>query len=190
MYAKADIKRFSIDGPVLITPKAIGDARGLFSEVYRTDAFNDIVGQDVLFAQDNLSISEKSGTVRGLHAQKPPHSVGKLVQCLRGSITDVAVDARKNSTTYGQYVSANLSETNRAQLWVPEGFLHGYATLCDHALVYYKQTGCYAPISEISILWDDADLAIDWGLRVPNATLSEKDAEAQLFADFESPFIL
>ncbi len=188
MYAKAEINRFSIDGPVLITPKAFADARGLFSEVYRAEAFNKIIGQSVAFAQDNLSISAKSGTVRGLHAQKSPHGVGKLVQCLRGSITDIAVDARKDSPTYGQYVSANLSESNRAQLWVPEGFLHGYATLCDDCLVYYKQTGCYAPNSEISIMWNDPDLAIDWKMSAPNAILSDKDACAANFAHFKSPF--
>ena len=188
MYSSAHIQRFSMLGPLLITPKAYFDERGLFSEVYRADSFNKIVGQDITFVQDNLSVSTNSGTIRGLHAQKPPHAVGKLVQCFRGSVIDVAVDARKDSPTYGQYVRAELSQENRAQMWVPEGFLHGYTTLCDDCLVYYKQTGCYAPNSEISIMWNDPDLAIDWKMSTPTAILSDKDASAANFAHFKSPF--
>ncbi|MCF6220557.1 MAG: dTDP-4-dehydrorhamnose 3,5-epimerase [Robiginitomaculum sp.] len=190
MYSSSEIKRFSIDGPVLITPKAFGDDRGLFCEVYRADVFCEFVGEDVDFVQDNISVSANAGTVRGLHAQEPPYAVGKLVQCLHGSIIDVAVDARTDSPTFGKHVSVALSAENRAQLWVPAGFLHGYATQEDNTSVFYKQTGYYAPGGEISVLWDDPDLGIDWNVDAGAAVLSEKDAQAQYFANFESPFEL
>ena len=190
MYSSSEIKRFSIDGPVLITPKAFGDDRGLFSEVYRADVFSQLIGEDVVFLQDNISVSASAGTVRGLHAQEPPYAVGKLVQCVHGSIIDVAVDARTDSPTFGKYVSVVLSAQNRAQLWAPSGFLHGYATQEDNTSVLYKQTGYYAPNGEISVLWDDPDLGIDWNVDANAAVLSDKDAEAQYFVDFESPFEL
>jgi len=189
MYSSSEIKRFSITGPVLITPKAHGDDRGLFSETYRADAFSKIVGTDVQFLQDNLSVSAKVGTVRGLHAQMPPFAVGKLVQCMRGSIIDIAVDVRKDSPTFGKNVRALLSSENRSQLWVPAGFLHGYATQCDDTCVFYKQTGYYAPDGEISIQWNDPGLAIDWGLKESEAILSDKDTTALSFAQFNSPFV-
>jgi len=190
MYSSSEIKRFSVDGPVLITPKAFGDERGLFSEVYRADGFAEIIGEDTRFVQDNISVSTNAGTIRGLHAQEPPYAVGKLVQCMHGAILDVAVDARIDSPTFGKHVSVELSAENRAQLWVPAGFLHGYATQIDHTSVFYKQTGYYAPGGEISVLWDDPDLGIDWHVDIANVTLSQKDAQAQYFADFESPFEL
>lgn len=188
MYDASEIKRFSINGPVLITPRAIGDKRGLFSEVYRADAFSEMIGEDVHFLQDNVSVSNHAGTVRGLHAQEPPYAVGKLVQCLHGSIIDIAVDARVDSPTFGKHISVTLSADNRAQFWVPTGFLHGYATQADNTSVFYKQTGYYAPGGEISVLWDDPDLAIDWHVEAEQVVVSEKDAGAQYFADFESPF--
>lgn len=175
---------------MLITPKAIGDDRGLFSEVYRADEFSEIVGADVGFVQDNLSVSTSAGTIRGLHAQEPPYAVGKLVQCLHGAIIDVAVDARVDSPTFGKHISVTLSAENRSQLWVPAGFLHGYATQCDNTSVFYKQTGYYAPGGEISVLWDDPDLGIDWNINGHDVVLSDKDARAQYFSDFESPFEL
>lgn len=190
MYSSSEIKRFSIDGPVLITPKAFGDERGTFSEVYRADIFNEIIGENLNFLQDNISTSTHAGTVRGLHAQEPPYAVGKLVQCLHGSIIDIAVDARTDSPTFGKHVTVILSAENHAQLWVPAGFLHGYATQADNTSVFYKQTGYYAPGGEISVLWDDPDLGIDWNVDAGTAVLSEKDAQAQYFADFESPFEL
>lgn len=189
MYSSSKIKRFSIAGPVLITPKAHGDDRGLFSETYRADEFSKIVGADVQFLQDNIAVSAKAGTVRGLHAQTPPFEVGKLVQCVRGSIVDIAVDVRKDSPTYGENVRVTLSSENRSQLWVPAGFLHGYATKYVDTCVFYKQTGYYAPDGEISIQWNDPELALDWGLKEDEATLSDKDVQAQNFAKFNTPFV-
>ena len=188
MYDSSEIQRFSLQGPILITPPAFGDARGLFSEVYRQQVFNEMIGDKVEFVQDNLSISTHAGTVRGLHGQSPPHGVGKLVQCLRGSVVDVAVDTRKHSPTFGQHVRVTLSAENRAQFWVPDGFLHGYATQSPDSLVFYKQTGTYAPGHEIAVKWDDPDLAIDWGVQAADATVSDKDADAQNFAAFDTPF--
>lgn len=189
MYSSSEIKRFSITGPVLITPASHGDDRGLFSEVYRADEFNKIIGANVEFLQDNLSTSEMAGTIRGLHAQKPPYAIGKLVQCVRGSIIDIAVDVRKDSPTFGENVRVVLSAENRSQLWVPAGFLHGYATMRASTTVFYKQTGYYAPNSEISILWNDPDLALDWGLEEGDVVLSDKDTQAQSFASLNSPFV-
>ena len=195
MYSLAEIKTFPITGPVLVTPKGNCDERGMFCETYRADAFSEILDMDVQFLQDNLSISAHAGTIRGLHAQKPPFAIAKLVQCVRGSIIDIAVDVRKDSPTFGQNVRVVLSAENRSQLWVPVGFLHGYATKCADTAVFYKQTGYYAPDGEISVRWDDPDLALDWGLEEIRSLgengvmVSDKDAQAQSFANFNSPFI-
>jgi len=157
-------------------------------ETFREDAFNEAVGKTVRFIQDNHSFSAPKGTVRGLHFQAPPHAQGKLVRCIRGSIIDVAVDVRKNSPTYGQHVSIELSAQNANQLWVPEGFLHGFATLEDNTEVVYKVTDYYAPKSDGNIRWNDPSLKINWGIDENTAILSEKDVIAPLFKDFTTPF--
>ncbi len=190
MYNSSEIKRFSISGPILITPKANGDYRGLFSETYRANMFSKIIGRDVKFLQDNLSITAQAGTVRGLHAQTPPYAVGKLIQCVRGSIIDIVVDARGDSPTFGENVRVELSSENRSQLWVPEGFLHGYATQCADTCVMYKQTGYYAPENEISVKWNDSALALDWGITMDDVILSAKDEQAQGFSTLNSLFIV
>jgi len=189
MYSSSKIKRFPIAGPVLITPKAFGDDRGSFSETYRAAEFSEIIGTDTRFLQDNLSSSAKAGTVRGLHAQEPPYAVGKLVQCVQGAVVDIAVDVRAGSPTFGKNVRAVLSAENRSQLWVPAGFLHGYATQCDNTSIFYKQTGYYAPNGEISVRWNDPNLALDWNVDENDVVLSDKDTQAQRFADFSSPFV-
>ena len=188
MYEHSEIKRFSIPGPCLITPKAFADARGLFSENWREDGFCQLTGNKTRFVQDNLSVSAKAGTIRGLHAQRPPHALGKLVQVLRGAVMDVAVDIRRNSPTYGRHIAVRLDENSRNQFWIPEGFLHGYETLEDNTLVYYKQTGYYQGESEICIRFDDPKLAIDWTTAPERAIVSDKDAQAPGLGDFESPF--
>lgn len=173
----------------LITPKKFGDDRGFFMETFRQDKFNKSIGQTVSFIQDNQSLSAPENTLRGLHFQAPPHAQGKLVRCISGSIFDIAVDARKNSSTYGQYVRVKLSADNAQQLWVPEGFLHGFVTLEPNTEVAYKVTDYYAPECDGSVLWNDPKLAIDWGVTKGSVILSEKDTKAQSFSDFATPFI-
>ncbi len=183
-----NIETFDIPGPTLLRPKRFTDKRGSFCEVFNQKAFSAAIGFDVNFVQDNQSISLAKGTVRGLHAQKPPYAQGKLVRCTRGSIRDFAVDIRKGSKTYGQHIEAELSEENGAQLWVPEGFLHGFETLTDECHVHYKQTAYYEPGAEIGIMWSDLTLAIGWTACVKTATVSDKDAGSVSFANFKSPF--
>ena len=181
-----DTKTYSIDGPALFTPKKFRDDRGFFAEIFKASAFEAAIGGELNFVQDNLSVSAKAKTLRGLHYQAPPHAQGKLVSCQRGQIIDVVVDARKSSPTYGQHITVALSAQTRAQLWVPPNFLHGYVTLEDNCEVVYKVTDYYAPDAEGSVIWNDPDLAIDWGVAKP--IISERDLDGQSFANFESPF--
>jgi len=183
-----DIKYFDIKGPCLFTPRLFGDMRGFFMETFRQSVFNEAIGEPLHFVQDNHSRSTQKGTLRGLHFQTPPHPQGKLVRCIIGKILDVAVDARRQSPTYGRYVKAELSDENHAQLWVPPGFLHGFLTLTDHVDVQYKCTDYYAADCDGSVLWSDPDIGIDWGVDRQNIILSDKDKTAQRFADFVSPF--
>lgn len=182
------IQNLDIPAVKLIIPKKFGDDRGFFMETFRQNLFNNTIGQRVTFVQDNHSLSEFAGTIRGLHFQAPPRAQGKLVRCVKGSILDVAIDIRKSSPTYGVYVSAKLSAENANQLWVPEGFLHGFATLEPKTEVVYKVTDYYAPESDGNVRWNDSSLAIDWGIDTGQAIISEKDMKAPLFKDFTSPF--
>ena len=134
------VDRFNIEGPLLLTPKRHGDARGFFSEVFRQDVFDAAVGGAVGFVQDNHSVSKMKGVLRGLHFQRPPFAQGKLVRVTKGAVLDVAVDARVGSPTYGRHVAAELSADNWSQLWVPPGFLHGFCTLSDEVEFLYKVT--------------------------------------------------
>lgn len=174
-----DIKR--------VTPSRFSDARGFFSETYNAERFQ-AAGIPAMFVQDNHSFSEKAGTVRGLHFQAPPFAQAKLVRVLRGAILDVAVDVRRASPTYGKWVKAELNAQNGAQLFVPQGFLHGFVTLEAETEIAYKVDNYYSKVSDGAVLWNDPDLAIDWGLSNDQASLSEKDAAAQRFAEFDSPF--
>ncbi len=177
-----------IEGVFTITPRVFTDGRGVFMESFKQSVFNEAIGRNVSFVQDNCSVSLRAGTVRGLHMQSPPRAQGKLVSCTRGSILDFAVDIRKTSQTYGQHISRKLSADNRLQLWIPEGFLHGFVTLETDSEVRYKCTDYYAPECEQTIAWNDADLGLDWGVSAVNATLSEKDSLATTFKDMVSPF--
>ena len=179
---------FDIDGPCLITPKTFSDERGFFMETYQSQRFEDAIGKPISFVQDNQSLSNQRGTIRGLHYQSPPFSQGKLVRCVRGSITDVAVDVRKGSTTYGEHIKVVLSAENKKQLWVPEGFLHGFATLENDTEVVYKVTSFYSAQADGAVLWNDPDLAIDWGIKPELAILSNKDQKAPSFKSFNTPF--
>ncbi|GLQ20531.1 dTDP-4-dehydrorhamnose 3,5-epimerase [Algimonas porphyrae] len=182
------IDRFDISGPVLFTPRRFVDERGYFAETFRQSVFVDAIGEVVQFVQDNQSLSERKGTIRGLHYQAPPHAQGKLVRCTQGAIIDVAVDIRSGSTTYGQHVRVQLSAGNGAQLWVPPGFLHGFATLTDHCLVQYKCTAYYDADCDGGVAWNDPDLDIDWGLSGTDPAISTKDAAAPAFGAFKTPF--
>ena len=179
-----EIKCTEIPGLLIIQPKIFYDARGYFFESYNADKFAN-AGIDVRFVQDNESKSMK-GVLRGLHFQKPPFAQGKLVRVMKGAVLDVAVDLRKGSSTYGKWASIQLSESNKFMYWIPAGMAHGFLTLEDNTVFFYKCTNVYNKESEGSIRWNDPDLGIDWGY--DNPLLSAKDQEAPLFKDFITPF--
>lgn len=167
------VTRLAIPDVVLIEPKVFGDARGFFFESFNQKAFNEATGTNHQFVQDNHSRSSK-GVLRGLHYQiQQPQ--GKLVRVVRGAVFDVAVDIRKSSPTFGQWVAEELSEDNHRQLWVPPGFAHGFMVLSETAEFLYKTTDYYAPVYERCIVWDDPDLAIDWPNIGMAPLLSAKD---------------
>lgn len=167
------IKPTAIPDVLLIEPKVFGDDRGFFYESFNAKLFNEAVGREITFVQDNHSKSVKN-VLRGLHFQKPPMAQGKLVRVIQGSVFDVAVDIRKNSPTFGNWVGEILSAENKKQLWIPEGFAHGFLTLSDTAEFLYKTTNYYAPSHEGCIIWNDPELNIDWGL-TEEPTMSAKD---------------
>lgn len=179
MHSKSEI-----EGLVLIQPKVFSDERGYFFESFRLDRFREM-GIDLDFVQDNESKSQK-GVLRGLHFQNPPYEQGKLIRVVKGAVVDVAVDIRKGSPTYGQWVSHELSEYNKTLFWIPPGFAHGFLTLEDDTIFQYKCTHYFHKESEGSIRWNDPDLNIDWGIETPS--LSEKDKISPLFKDFKSSF--
>jgi len=182
-----DITPTSLTGVLVITPRRFGDHRGFFSETWNKKALAE-VGVDLDFVQDNHSFSADRGTVRGLHFQAPPSAQDKLVRVLRGAIMDIAVDVRVGSPTYGQWVGEELTAENGRQLLVPKGFLHGFATLTQDVDVAYKCTDFYDAATDGAVRFDDPDLGIDWGIANQDATLSDKDAAALAFKDFDSPF--
>jgi dTDP-4-dehydrorhamnose 3,5-epimerase len=169
-----------MEGPLLITPQVFGDDRGFFFESWNQRRFDEAVGQSITFSQDNHSRSS-CGVLRGLHVQLEPEPQGKLVRCPVGAIFDVAVDLRRSSPSFGQWVGVELSGENQQQLWVPVGFAHGFLTLSEAAEVLYKASGYWSKACERSLRWNDPDLAIAWpleqlGIREP--LLAEKDAAA------------
>lgn len=173
----------NLEGVSILAPDHFCDARGWFSETWSAVQMRD-AGLDFAFVQDNHSYSAANGTLRGLHYQRPPRAQDKLVRCSRGAILDVAVDVRKGSRAFGQWVAVELTAANRKQLLVPKGFLHGFITLTDDTEVQYKCSDVYAPDCAGSVLWDS--VGIDWGVNDP--VLSAKDAAAIPFAEFDSPF--
>lgn len=181
------IEPTDLPGLAVITPQRHGDDRGFFAETYNAARLAD-AGIDTVFVQDNHSLSARAGTVRGLHFQRPPHAQAKLVRCGRGALLDVAVDLRKGSPTYGGWFATVLSFGNARQLYIPEGFAHGFATLEPETEIVYKCSDVYAPETEGALRFDDPDLAIDWGLGDLTPILSDKDATAPGFAGFDSPF--
>ena len=174
-----NVIKTEIPDVLIFEPKVFGDERGFFFESFNQKIFEEAVGRKVEFVQDNHSKSRK-GVLRGLHYQLEPYAQGKLVRCVVGEVFDVAVDIRKSSPTFGKWVGVNLSAENKRQLWIPEGFAHGFLTLKDNTEILYKTTSYYSPEYERSIKWNDEDLVIKW----PNdpCVISHKDSLAQSFA--------
>lgn len=169
---------------LVLTPQRFGDPRGFFCETWNQERFAQ-AGIDIAFVQDNHSISEKVGTLRGLHCQTPPKAQAKLVRCGRGRLFDVVVDARMGSATFGKWFGVELSFENGKQLLVPEGFLHGFVTLEPDTEIVYKCSDFYAPAHDLSVAWDSC--GVDWGIS-EMLMLSQKDRDAIPFADWSSPF--
>ncbi|EOC1289934.1 dTDP-4-dehydrorhamnose 3,5-epimerase [Cronobacter muytjensii] len=166
---------------LIFEPKVFGDDRGFFFESFSQKVFEEAVGRKVAFVQDNHSKSCK-GVLRGLHYQLEPYAQGKLVRCVAGEVFDVAVDIRKSSPTYGTWVGIYLSAENKRQLWIPEGFAHGFYVVSDTAEFVYKTTSYYHPNSDRGIKWDDSTIGINWPLS-EKPSLSAKDANQPNFID-------
>jgi len=180
-------ERLAIADVILVTPPKFGDSRGFFSETFNAARFAE-AGISAPFVQDNQSLSEQRGTIRGLHCQISPNIQGKLVRVVKGAIWDVAVDARHGSPTYGQHVAAVLSAENWSQLWVPGGFLHGFCTLEPGTEVIYKVTAPYDRAAERGVIWNDPALALPWPVSDDEAQLSDKDRQLPKLADCEKWF--
>ena len=183
-----EIVKTELPGVVILTPRRFGDARGFFSEVYNRKSYAEH-GIDVEFVQDNHSLSRQVGVVRGLHFQSPPHAQAKLVRVGAGRVLDVAVDIRRGSPTYGRWIGVELSAEAGNQVYIPVGFLHGFAVLEPDSELLYKCSDFYAPECDGAVRFDDPDIGIDWGIDPQAAILSDKDAKAPLLKDFVSPFV-
>lgn len=174
-----------MEGVKIVTPKVFGDHRGWFMETYSERDLKE-AGIDAHFVQDNRSYSAKKGVIRGLHFQRHPHTQAKLLTCLRGRILDVAVDLRKASPTYKQWIAVELTEENKKQLFIPKGFAHGFVTLTDDVEIMYKCDDFYAPETDGGIRFDDPDIGVDWGISDP--ILSEKDQNAPYLRELDLDF--
>ncbi|MBD8163465.1 dTDP-4-dehydrorhamnose 3,5-epimerase [Erwinia persicina] len=174
-----NVIKTDIPDVLIFEPKVFGDDRGFFFESFSQKVFEEAVGRKVEFVQDNHSKSSK-GVLRGLHYQVAPHAQGKLVRCVAGEVFDVAVDIRKDSVTFGKWVGVNLSAENKRQMWIPEGFAHGFLALKDDSEILYKTNNYYNKNSEASIIWNDYDINILWPEDV--TSISEKDMHAPMFS--------
>ncbi len=168
-----EVQKTAVDGLLLLTPRIFSDPRGHFLETFNVEAFNDATGLEINFVQDNESLSKKN-VLRGLHFQAGQYAQGKLVRVVQGAVLDVAVDIRKNSSTFGQHVSVRLDGTSKQMFWIPPGFAHGFVALENDTVFAYKCSTQYNKAAERTIQWNDADLAIDWGVSDP--IVSDKDA--------------
>jgi dTDP-4-dehydrorhamnose 3,5-epimerase len=178
---KYEATELEIDDLILITPKVMYDERGFFLESYTKNEFEKLGIKDE-FVQDNHSLSIKN-TLRGLHFQREPYAQSKLVRCIKGSILDVAVDIRKDSSTFGKHVKVVLSSEDKKMLYIPRGFTHGFLVLSDVAEVLYKVDNFYSKEYESGIIWNDNELGIDWP--IINPILSEKDKGLPSFAELK-----
>jgi dTDP-4-dehydrorhamnose 3,5-epimerase len=180
-------RAFDIDGPIQIVPRKHEDHRGYFSEIFRLNSFAEHVGP-VTFVQENQSLSNAPGTIRGIHFQTPPMAQGKLVRCVAGRLLDVIVDLRQGSPTFGRWVSVILSPEDLNQLWVPVGFGHGFCTLEPNSIISYRVTEYYSPEHDKGVAWDDPEIGVDWPSIADPETLSGKDREQPRLADLPAYF--
>src|SRR5262249_51143828 len=178
----------SMNLPRIIIPKRHVDDRGWFSEIFHEKRLHDI-GITCRFVQDNLSSSKQAGTLRGLHFQRPPAAQAKLVTVVKGRITDVAVDIRHGSPTFGRHVSTELSTESGRQMYIPVGFAHGFLTLEDDTVVMYKVSDYYAPVHDSGICWNDPDIAIPWPFKDADIITSDKDRRLPFLKECASPFV-
>lgn len=181
------VEQTPLPGLMILTPRRFGDSRGFFSESWNARVMAD-AGIDYRFVQDNHSLSQETGTLRGLHCQVNPHAQAKLVRCGRGKLFDVAVDIRRGSPSYGNWFGIELSFENGLQLMIPAGFLHGFVTREPDTEIIYKCSDFYAPETDRSVRFDDADIGIDWGLRGTDPILSDKDRNAVSLAELDHDF--
>lgn len=178
-----EFKETNIKGVYIIEPRVFNDARGYFFEVWKQSEFDEHIGK-VTFVQDNESKSSY-GVLRGLHYQKGALSQAKLVRVIKGKVLDVAVDLRRSSETFGQYVAVELSDENKRQFFIPRGFAHGFLVLSDEAIFTYKVDNVYAPQAEAGISWNDPDIAIEWPIDLSKVVTSEKDLRQPFLRDAE-----
>ncbi len=177
------VQETNLKGLYLITPEVFFDDRGFFLESFNHSKFTDATGTEFTFVQDNHSRSSK-GVLRGMHYQVPPFEQGKLVRVISGKVLDAVIDLRKNSGTFGNWYTTELSSENFKQLWIPPGFAHGFLTLSDTAELLYKTSNFYSKGHERSIAWNDSEINIDWG-QVEEPIVSAKDKEANSFRESE-----
>ena len=182
-----DLKALKLPGAYLLKPKRFRDARGFFVESYNKKTLASH-GLNFDFVQDNVSLSAKTGTVRGLHFQSPPSAQTKLVSVLRGSVLDVLVDIRNGSPTYGRHVAIELTAENGLQTLVPRGLAHGFCTLADDTLVQYKVDAHYDPARDLGLLWNDPDLGIRWPVTAEAAVMIDKDRQHPRLRDLPRHF--
>lgn len=180
-----EIVKTPIEGLIVIKPTVFKDDRGYFYESFNQKSFENAIGEKVLFVQDNQSLSQKN-VLRGLHFQQRPYAQAKLVRVIQGAVLDVAVDIRKNSPTFGQHFKCELSAENHLQMYIPEGFAHGFLTLQPDTLFLYKCSNFYHKESEACLKWNDPDLDINWGVNEP--LVSEKDNAGEYFKGFSKTF--
>ena len=181
-----EVIKTNIEGVVIIEPRIFKDDRGYFFESFSQREFEEKVC-DTTFVQDNESKSSY-GVLRGLHFQKPPFAQSKLVRVIKGAVLDVAVDIRKGSPTFGQYVSVELTGENHRQFFIPRGFAHGFSVLSEEVIFQYKCDNFYSPQSEGAIAWNDPDLNIDWRIPAEKVVLSEKDSKHPRLKDWQNMF--
>ena len=184
-----EFRTFDIEGPLELVPRKFEDDRGYFSEIFRLAPFVDCVGP-MDFVQDNQSLSVREGTIRGIHFQTHPTAQGKLVRCGAGSVLDVAIDLRRDSPTYGKWISTVLTAEKVNQLWIPVGFGHAFCTLEPNSVITYRVTAYHSPEDDKGVAWNDPDIGIDWPDLADPDTLSGKDRAQPALAELPPLFSL